>query len=169
MSSMKVEPLTQDNYKIYGDVIAARSEIIPSSANQGTAKRYNGLASIKNLRPVDASANICVFRSQAFTGNTFTAKLLEKHALSTQLFVPMNCKKRYLVLVATGNDKPDLSTLKAFIASPNQGITYHPGTWHHPLIALDSETDFACLVYEDGTRDDCKTCQLDRAISIELG
>ena len=166
---MKVETLTQENYKIYGDVIAARSEVSPKPANHGTAERYNGLANLSNMRPIEASANICVFRSQPNKGNTFTAKLLERHSLSTQMFVPMNCMKRYLVLVASGKERPDLSTLKAFIAAPNQGITYHPGTWHHPLIALDRETDFACLVYEDGTRDDCETHQLERAISIDLG
>lgn len=95
-------------------------------------------------------------------------KLLERHLYSTQAFIPMTCSKvrariayilrhikymlvltlfsvmqRYLVVVALNDpktDKPDLSTLAAFVAARNQGITYYPGVWHHPMIALDAVT-----------------------------
>ena len=47
------------------------------------------------------------------------------------------------------DDKPDLSTLKAFHAKTTQGISYHPGVWHHPMVALGSvPTSFACVVSE---------------------
>jgi ureidoglycolate lyase len=79
--------------------------------------------------------------------------MLEKHPGSTQAFVPMNAS-RYLVVVALGGDAPDLSTLRAFVASAAEAISYRPGVWHHPMIALDRVTDFACLVWEDGTTED---------------
>ena len=50
---------------------------------------------------------------------------------------------------------PQLSALKAFICLPGQGINYHAGTWHHPLVVLDEPAQFAMLVWEDGTREDC--------------
>ena len=34
------------------------------------------------------------------------------------------------------------------------------GVWHHPLIALESTTDFACVVYEDDTKDDCHIVEM---------
>lgn len=46
--------------------------------------------------------------------------------------------------------------MKAFVASGNQGITYHPGIWHHPMVTLDVLTDFTCIVYENGTDGDCQ-------------
>lgn len=164
-------PLNSDAYRPYGDVIAARNSAQGMPANQGTALRHDDLAELINLRPESARMNICAFRSQPFQGATFEIKILEHHANSTQVFVPMNCPKRYLVIVALGNadgSAPDLSTLKAFWALPNQGITYRPGVWHHPLIALDRETDFACFVYEDGSSGDCKVHPITPSISIPL-
>ena len=74
--------------------------------------------------------------------------------------------KRYLVVVCAGADAPDLATLKAFIAGADQGITYRPGIWHHPLIALDRQTDFACLVHEDGTDDDGEVRDIAPAVNV---
>lgn len=73
----------------------------------------------------------------------------------------------YLVVVALNdkNGQPDLSTLKAFIASSTQGINYSPGVWHHPMIALEYETDFACLVHESGVpNDDCQEVNVDEVV-----
>ena len=83
--------------------------------------------------------------------------MLEKHPGSTQAFVPMSTG-RYLVIVAEAlgdQNAPDLSTLRAFLVEGARGIAYHPGTWHHPMIALEQPLDFTCLVYEDGSSGDC--------------
>jgi ureidoglycolate hydrolase len=58
--------------------------------------------------------------------------------------------------------------IRAFIARSGQGITYFPGVWHHPLIALEQTTDFACVVYEDGTDDDCETIEIQPEVSVEI-
>lgn len=73
---------------------------------------------------------------------------------------------KYIVLVALNDpitQQPDLSTFKAFLGSCSQGINYHPGTWHHPMIGLStaidgggggsavvSTIDFFCCVHECG-------------------
>lgn len=48
----------------------------------------------------------------------------------------------FLLLISSFLDgadgKPDLSTLRAFLATNAQGISYHPNIWHHPIIALDA-------------------------------
>jgi ureidoglycolate lyase len=161
-------PLNRDEYRPYGTVVAADSALPWKSANNGTAERYNHLGDLKNLRPGTAAPNLCVFRSQAFKEKEFEIKLLERHSHSTQLFVPMTDSARYLVIVALGRDAPDLSTLRAFIARSGQGITYEPGVWHHPLIALDQATDFACVVYEDDTPGDCDIRSVTPSIRVPL-
>jgi ureidoglycolate lyase len=71
---------------------------------------------------------------------------------------------RFLVVVAEGPDEaPDPLTVRAFLATGRQGITYQPGVWHPPLHAMDHETDFACLVSEDGSAEDCIVSQLAEA------
>lgn len=153
-AEITAEPLLREAYRNYGDVVAADSRLPSASANAGTAQRYDHLATLENLRPGSAAPNLCVFRVQPIAASPFVIRLLERHRLSTQLFIPMAGAERYLVIVCEGKEAPVLRTLKAFVARAGQGITYRPGIWHHPLVALDRPTDFACLVHEDGTADD---------------
>ena len=165
---MRATPLHPHDYRPYGAVIEARADAKSVRANLGFAQRYNFLGALESLRP-DAKANLCVFRCQPMVPPrlaTFEMKLLERHAYSTQAFVPMAGVARYLVLVATGGDLPDLSTLKAFVATGNQGITYLPGVWHHPLVALDGPSDFTCLVWEDGSSADCEVAKLAAPVTV---
>lgn len=40
-----------------------------------------------------------------------------------------------------------------FLATTEQAIQYHPGIWHHPMIALGNQaTDFACIVNESASQ-----------------
>ena len=147
-------PLTQPNYARYGNVLSsARGDVAAVAANLGTAQKRNRLAPLINRRP-GAEANLSVLHCSPVAERPVPLRLLEKHPHSTQLFVPMNAR-RYLVVVAEGSDAPDLTTLAAFIAEGPQAITYHPGIWHHPMIALDEVIDFVCLVFDDGTAGDC--------------
>jgi ureidoglycolate lyase len=149
------QPLTLAAYAPFGHVIMASPQGEPGRpANQGTARRFNHLAPVVDLRPGKATLNVCVFRVAPRLVFPLPIALLEKHPASTQVFLPMNAG-RYLVLVAGGGARPDLATLAAFIASGAQGVSYAPGVWHHPMIALDAPLDFSCLVWEDGTAGDC--------------
>ena len=161
--------MSRDAYLLYGDLISARADVAPVAANLGTAQRFNWLGELSNLRPDGARANLCLFRSQPFPAAEFPVRLLERHPFSTQVFIPINCSRHYLIVVALGGDAgPDLLTLRAFLVGREQGITYRPGVWHHPLIALDRETDFACVVWEDESRGDCEVRKLGETIAIAL-
>jgi len=164
--SLTPEALTPEAYAPFGDVVSAdRPDVAAKPANQGTASRRDHLADVASLRP-HATLNVCSFRCAPRTVWPMEVALLEKHPLSTQVFVPMNAR-RYLVLVALGGDAPDLSTARAFVAGATQGVSYRPGVWHHPMIALDAPIDFTCLVWEDGSEGDCEVVPLPRgALSV---
>ncbi len=163
MQELSAQPLTADAYAPYGDVIMASRHGEPGlPGNQGTALRFPHLAKLIDARPGRARANLGIFRCAPRAVWPMPLTLLEKHPSSTQLFVPMNAS-HYLVVVARGGDAPDLATLAAFVATGAQAITYHPGVWHHPMIALGGVTDFTCLVWEDDTADDCVVCAYDEA------
>lgn len=121
--------------------------------------------------------NFCVFRCEPQNSKQLSAtdgtgkrqwnvEVLERHEFSSQAFVPMggtpaqDGEGQYLVLVALpGSDgQPDLSTLRAFTATHQQGISYRPNVWHAPLISLGADKhDFACVVHETGVPEiDCE-------------
>lgn len=159
-STLSIQPLTPEAYARYGDVVMASPRgQTGKPANQGTARRYDAVAALDNLRPGRAEPNLAVFRCSPRPAGELVIELLEKHPRSTQVFIPMNAK-RYLVVVALGGQQPDLSTIAAFEASGAQGVSYRPGVWHHPMIALDGSSDFAVLVWEDGSEDDCVVVDL---------
>ncbi len=196
--SVAAEPLTADAFRPYGQVVAACPGAAGGgggSANQGTASRFDRLATLRNGRPGVAGANVCVFRSapraleppprprppptppagaSAVGAGTFRVRLLERHAHSSQMFVPMRARAPWLVVVAlprpvargvdaraAGAAPPDRATLRAFLCRADQGVNFRAGVWHHPLIALgDAPVDFACVVFEDGTADDCHVVEM---------
>lgn len=160
--------LTREAYKPYGAVIGADDELPWKPANMGTSRRFNHLADVENLRADKAKLNLCVFSTTPLKSPSLEMKLLEKHAHSTQVFLPMHARGRYLVIVCGGGDEPDLTTLGVFVAEGAQGISYYPGVWHYPMTSIGEPIDFACLVYEDGTRDDCTVHQLGEPVQVEF-
>jgi ureidoglycolate hydrolase len=159
---IRIEPLTRKAFAPYGDVVAAEEET-GSSANQGTATRFNHLTRLVNKRThgaflmdyelthPPATENVCIFRVKPAT-IPFHIKLLERHKYSTQMFIPMTHQNAsYLVIVCLNDpatNRPDMKTLRAFRATSMQAFNYKPGTWHHPMIGLKSIIDFVCVVYE---------------------
>lgn len=136
-------------------------------ANLGTALRFDDVVDVVNARGPSAPLKVKVFRSLPVPPERRPLALLEKHPCSTQLFIPMNAS-RYVALVALGGERPDPSTLAAFIAEGPQGISYGPGVWHHPMLTLDAETDFVVFVHEDGTPEDCVVVERGGAAWPEL-
>ena len=64
--------------------------------------------------------------------------LNRSHAHTSQAFIPMGKGHRqdadggaYICLGALNgpDDKPDLSTLRAFLATSSQGVSYNQGIW----------------------------------------
>jgi ureidoglycolate lyase len=148
------EPITPAGYAPYGSLIAARPSA-PRAANHGTARAWDDLAPLVNARGDAARPTVSLFRCAPHRAPALEVRWLERHPFSTQLFVPMG-PARYLVVVARGGDAPDLSTLAAFVVEGPQAITYAPGIWHHPMVALDREVDFVNLLFADGTDADCE-------------
>ncbi|KAK4052373.1 Allantoicase [Microbotryomycetes sp. JL201] len=183
-------PLTREAYAPYGSVLqsypderSAKRDIKIKRVNFGTASKFNHLSKVEWIQPATRpdlvpDLNFCVFRCDEQNGcvdersgkQSWDVKVLERHEFSSQAFVPMGGgSDRYLVLVCLpGKDGlPDLGSLRAFIASSSQGISYKPNVWHHPLIALDKTTDFSCVVYETGDdKIDCEIHHFDDIVAV---
>ncbi len=163
MRRVVAEPLTIEAFAPFGDVVSAGLKE-GSAANQGTAVRFDHCAQLVNSRP-GAAPNLAVFRS-APQALPFTVRLLERHPHSSQAFLPMRCA-RFLIVVAPGDELPDVEGLRAFVCGAGQGINYHAGVWHHPIVALDAPAEFAMLAWEDGTAEDCDEQELAEVVLVD--
>ncbi|KAK7687174.1 hypothetical protein QCA50_009678 [Cerrena zonata] len=189
--------LTSEGFKPFGQVIQAYADLnaVPNprntkitGANQGTAVKFHKLALLESSYPsaADASSGISVYRCQPIVleaDRRWPVKVLERHSCTNQTFIPMgaglktndsldNTSGRYLVIVAHNgeDDKPDLKTLRAFVASASQGIVYNTGIWHHPMAVLDGPMDLACVETQigDGNLLDCEIVTLEDQETVSV-
>ena len=156
---LQIQPLTHADFAPFGQVIETNQNS-SYSVNDGTALRFHDLAW------VDASEDhgrpcVGIFRAQP-RQLPLELTLLERHPLSSQAFVPM-ARSRFLVIVAAAGDQP--MQPRAFISNGAQGINYHRGTWHHPLVALDAESDFL-VIDRSGPGENCDEFKLAIKLAI---
>ncbi len=131
-------PLTQEAFAPFGDVIEVGSDGEVRDINEGNTKRYHDLAQL-TLDTAGGHAAINIFRSTPLN-NPVTIKFMERHPLSSQAFMPLSGQP-YLVVVAP-KGQLDESAITAFLVRSDQGVNYHPGTWHHYCLALNQVSDF---------------------------
>lgn len=160
------QPLTAEGFSPFGQVVSAGLKA-GSSANQGTAVRFDWCANLVNRR-IAARPNLAVFRSTPLNP-PIEIKLLERHPQNTQAFLPM-LVSRFLIIAAPDrvDGTPDTKNLRAFLCAPGQGINYDANVWHHPIIALDQPAEFAMLAWEDSTAGDCEECALEEPVWVVL-
>lgn len=136
-TTLAIEPLTHEAFAPFGDVIElAGATQIP--INLGTTIRYHDLAKV-DVTDEGGRTLVNLFRGQP-RELPFEVKMLERHPLGSQAFVPLY-DKPYLVVVAPAGDL-DVTQIRAFVSRGWQGVNYAKGVWHHPLIALDEVSDF---------------------------
>lgn len=158
MSILPIEPLTRAAFATFGDVIEAASAREAYPINDGTAQRHHDIARI-DCSAGDGHALVSIVRAQP-RELPFDIVMLERHPLGSQAFVPLS-PARYIVVVA---ESPDAAP-RAFLASAGQGINYHRGTWHHPLLALDMATDFL-VIDRGGQGGNCDEATLPQAYRL---
>lgn len=181
---LPVLPLTQEAFapfgqvlQAYGDPSAAPKGMRITAANAGSASKFHKLALIESSYPTESGATtgISIYRCNPSTDiaedGTLELKDLERHRLTNQMFIPMGWEEsgdsggKYVVVVAKNgeDDKPDLRTLKAFIASSIQGIVYGMAIWHQPMTVLGKVMDFACVETQigNGSTDDCEIVRIE--------
>jgi ureidoglycolate lyase len=137
------EPLTQATFAPFGDLVEVGGK--PIIINEGTTERFHRLSDVTLGNESGPTMGIInIFRAQART-MPMNITMMERHPLGSQAFLSTN-ERPYLVLVCLGEDAPDPDTLKLFIADGSgpsvQGVSYKANCWHHPLLALDQQTDF---------------------------
>jgi len=156
-----VLPLTSEAFEPFGQVIQAYVDHDAASlntritqANQGTATKFHKLALLSSSYPAKdgATTGLSIYRCQPVkdlpADRTWEITTLERHPFTNQAFIPMGRSEMggdglecpgtsYLVVVAKNgsDDKPDVTTLRAFVATAAQGIMYNKAVWRECRLA----------------------------------
>ena len=153
--------LNSENFAPFGDVIEVNENAKNFSINDGFTQRYHDLAEV-DVAQKNGRTLINIFRSTPLE-QPISIKMMERHPLSSQAFIPMG-QHDFLVVVAP-KGKLNISKIEVFLASSNQGVNYHKGTWHHYCLALHQVSDFI-VVDRGGAGDNCDVINLDGSLVI---
>ncbi|GAC19446.1 ureidoglycolate lyase [Paraglaciecola arctica] len=153
--------LTPENFAQFGDVIEVNDKAQHFSINDGFTQRYHDLAQV-DVTEEGGRTLINIFRSTPLE-QPVRIKMMERHPLSSQAFIPMG-QQPYLVVVAPKGEL-HISKIEVFLASSNQGVNYHKGTWHHYCLALHQVSDFI-VVDRGGAGENCDVIDLDGSLVI---
>jgi ureidoglycolate lyase len=95
------------------------------------------------------------------------ARVLERHRLSDQVFLPLGGARRCVLLLAPAAiDRPRAEDCVALLTDGQQGICIAAGTWHHGLLALD-DGPWAVLERRAAAQD-CDEATLDMPVLLAL-
>lgn len=152
---LAVSPLTRESFAPFGDVIEADDGVRHFTINAGNTERYHDLANLS----VDPEGQLItsIFRGLP-RAMPLAITMMERHPLGSQLFMPLSARP-YLVVVARPGPAPAVADLHCFLAQGTQGVNYGVGVWHHPLLALDTTSDFL-IIDRSGPGNNCDEVQL---------
>lgn len=159
MKHLTLTPLTAEHFAPFGDVISTEDKDF-FLINSGSTERYHSLATV-NTGADDGRAIISIFRKPVADRFPLQVKLLERHPQGSQAFIPLQ-RKPFLILVAPPADAPDPSAMRLFLSDGRQGVNYHAGVWHHPLITLEDD-DQLLIVDRQGQLPNCDEVFFDDA------
>jgi ureidoglycolate lyase len=146
---LAVEPLTRAAFAPFGEVLeSAGATALP--INAGSTTRYHDLARLEALGS-DARTLLSLFDGQAWH-SPLQIRQLERHPLGSQAFYPVDGARMLIVVAPAG--ELDERAIRAFISSPQQGVNYAAGTWHHPLLCLQRPGRFV-VVDRGGPEQNC--------------
>ena len=128
---VKPKKVSKKNFKKFGQIIDTSKKKY-FRINDGFAKRYDNLGKINTS--INKGKTIVSIFSAKKRRFPMKIKMMEKHPLGSQAFIPMN-ETKFFVFVAPRGKKPNINRIESFIVPKQNGINYKPGIWHFPLIS----------------------------------
>ena len=150
MRTILAEPITAEAFAPFGQLL-----VPPTRAGRDYFD-----ANLSNARP-SARPSVSMALAEPVKSLPLDAVVLERHAFSSQSFVPMDAAA-YLAIVAphAADGGPDAARARAFLVAGGYGITFHADVWHHPMAALDRPSTFAIFMWLDGSENDTELVTL---------
>lgn len=156
--SIQLQPLTQEAFKPYGDVLVIDT-VTPKLINNDKCRRYSDLA---NLDILEGKTGISLFYADIRT-LPYELTLLERHPLGSQSFIPMDASEYIIIVAEDKNGVPQ--TPIAFFADCTQSINIARNTWHGVLTPVSGSGLFA-VVDRIGDGLNLEECHLEKPFLI---
>jgi len=159
--TLKPRPLTRERFAPYGDVIGTS----PERADVMNADRFERFDDLCGIDIADGGrVSVSIARCRVATSLPYRVDMVERHPLGSQAFVPLTpC--HMLVVVAPPGESVESDDLRAFVTDGRQGINYHRGTWHMPLIAFEAGQQFL-IIDRGGNEPNCEQHNLEDPITL---
>ena len=161
MLVLKPQALTREAFAPYGDVIEAAPGQT-TTMNDGRFERYDDLCRVET----DAGGRVAVGIASCVEATVLPHEFdhVERHPHGSQAFVPLGlcC---FVVAVAPPGEIVSAADVRAFVTNGRQGVNYHRGTWHMPLIAPEKGQRFL-IVDRAGDSPNCEERRLDQPLTL---
>ena len=156
MTILRPRPLDAESFAPYGEVIEAGGAARRYEINEGSTLRFHDLARIEP--GPGGRAIVSIFRCRAGDGSPPRIRMMERHPLGSQAFVPLGGGP-WTIVVAPPGETVAPESVEAFVARGDQGVNIAPGVWHHPLIPSGVQRDFL-VIDRDGEGANCDVTNL---------
>jgi len=155
------KPLTSERFAPFGDVI----ESVVDRTVAMNAERFERFDDLCRLdMSDDGRVAVSIARCRVATALPYRLDMVERHPLGSQAFVPLG-PSSMIVVVAPPEESVEASDLCAFVTNGRQGINYHRGTWHMPLIAFESGQEFL-IIDRAADQPNCDMHSLDEPVML---
>ncbi|EAQ99154.1 ureidoglycolate lyase [Congregibacter litoralis] len=163
MKELVLQPLSAEAFAPFGDLIDGDTPCEQYPINEGLTQRHNALARV-DCAAQGGTPALSLFRAQAVTAG-FVLRSMERHPLGSQAFVNTSGHPYAIVVAPPG--PLDEEAIQGFLGTPHQSISYHRGTWHHYLLALEAPSDFV-VVDRLGPGNNCDEVELRTPLKLVL-
>ncbi|MDS9466305.1 ureidoglycolate lyase [Paracoccus sp. MBLB3053] len=135
MSTIKIRPLTAEEFAPFGELLAPRAQAT-RMINAGRCERHHALAEVERS---GGEAIISIFRSEPVS-LPYDCTLLERHPLGSQAFMPLDARPWLSIVAPDDAGRPGAPI--AFLVPAGVGVNLRAGVWHGVLTPLDHAADF---------------------------
>lgn len=158
-------PLTQERFAPFGDVLEALADN-KQAMNSARFERFCDLADVDVGSDSGGRTSISIARSRSATALPYRVDMLERHPDGSQAFMPL-ANFQFVVVVAPAGESVDMRELAAFVSNGRQGINYHKGVWHMPMIAMQEGQEFL-IIDRAGDSDNCDEYFPGKTIMVDI-
>ena len=144
-----------------GSISGSSRSIIPFSSGRCDNERFDNECAVE---AEGGQVAISIVRCRLATMLPYRFDTVERHPHGSQAFIPLT-PYRFMVVVAPPEEDVTADDLRAFVTNGRQGVNYHLGTWHMPLIAFDAGQEFL-VIDRSGKSPNCDEHSLEDPVML---